>query len=53
MLVDGKVVARLERGPFSTRLERLTAGEHRLSVRATDLAGNMSASQEVLITIAP
>ncbi len=53
MLVDGKVVVRLERAPFSTRLERLAAGEHRLSVRATDLAGNMAASQEVLITIAP
>jgi len=53
LLIDGKVVARQERAPFSTRIERLTAGEHRLSVRATDLAGNGAESEPVQFTITP
>jgi membrane carboxypeptidase/penicillin-binding protein PbpC len=53
LLVDGKVVARLERAPFWLRLEQLAAGEHQLSVRATDLAGNDAASSDRLITIMP
>jgi membrane peptidoglycan carboxypeptidase len=53
LLVDGNVVARLERPPFSTRIDRLPTGEHRLAVRAIDVAGNETTAPEISISIAP
>ena len=53
LLVDGDVVARLARPPFSTRIDPLMSGAHRLAVRATDLAGNETTAPEISISIAP
>jgi len=48
LLVDDKIVARVEHPPYSTRLARLAVGEHLVSVRAADLAGNQTVAEQIL-----
>jgi hypothetical protein len=48
LLVDDKIIARIERPPYSARLARLAAGEHRISVRTADLAGNQTEVEQIL-----
>jgi len=51
ILLDGLVVARFERGPYSTRWTDLPAGLHTLQARAYDAAGNSAISPTVEVVI--
>jgi len=45
LYLDGELVAELERSPYSMRLAGIPEGEHRLSARASDQAGNAVESE--------
>jgi hypothetical protein len=51
ILLDGRVAARFERGPYSARWTDLRAGLHYLQARAYDAAGNSAISPTVEVEI--
>ena len=51
ILLDGRVAARFERGPYSARWTDLPAGLHNLQARAYDAAGNSAISPTVEVEI--
>jgi len=51
LYLDGELVAELERGPFSVRLDGVQEGEHRFLARASDTAGNAVESEEVTFVL--
>jgi membrane carboxypeptidase/penicillin-binding protein PbpC len=50
-LVDGVRVQTVDREPWSARWPLGDTGEHRLTVRATDRAGNVGVSEDVVVVV--